>query len=118
MRIVAGQWGGRRLIEPRGRDIRPTSDKVRGAVFNMLRGYGAVEGACVLDAFCGSGALGLEALSQGAHSCVFADKDRASLDLARRNVAQFDAQEMCEFNHGLIWCFWIPRIAKVLLIRY
>lgn len=100
MRIVAGQWGGRRLQVPKGRDIRPTSDKVRGAVFNMLRGMGAVEGAVVLDAFCGSGALGLEALSQGAGSCVFVDKARTSLELARGNASQFDALGFSDFICG------------------
>ena len=84
MRIVAGQYGGRRLEVPKGRDIRPTSDKVRGAIFNALRSRGAVEHARVLDAFCGTGALGLEALSQGA---AHLDKSRESLELARRNAA-------------------------------
>ncbi|MGH1398155.1 MAG: 16S rRNA (guanine(966)-N(2))-methyltransferase RsmD [Alphaproteobacteria bacterium] len=100
MRIVAGQWGGRRLQVPKGRDIRPTSDKVRGAVFNMLRGMGAVNRAVVLDAFCGSGALGLEALSQGASSCVFVDKAKSSLELARLNAAQFEAEGVSRFCYG------------------
>ena len=86
MRIVAGAYGGRRLEVPKGRDIRPTSDKVRGAIFNALRSRGAVEGARVLDAFCGTGALGLEALSQGAVHCSFLDKSRESLELAKRNA--------------------------------
>lgn len=86
MRIVAGKYGGRRLQTPKGRDIRPTSDKIRGAVFNMLRARGALEDAKVLDCFCGTGALGLEALSQGASSCIFIDKDKKSLDLARENA--------------------------------
>ncbi len=86
MRIVAGQYGGRRLEVPKGRDIRPTSDKVRGAIFNALRSRGAVEEARVLDVFCGTGALGLEALSQGAAHCTFMDKARESLELAKRNA--------------------------------
>lgn len=85
MRIVAGIYGGRRLFVPKNNDIRPTSDKIRGAVFNMLASRGVVEGAYVLDAFCGSGALGLEALSRGALGCTFVDKSRESLDLARKN---------------------------------
>jgi len=95
MRIVAGEFGGRVLSVPRGRDIRPTSDKVRGAVMNALRSRGALEGAHVLDMFCGTGALGLEAISQGAASCIFADKARSSIDLARANAGQLglgDAQ--------------------------
>lgn len=86
MRIVAGRFGGRKLEVPEGRDIRPTGDKVRGAVFNALRSRGAVDGAVVFDAFCGSGALGLEALSQGARRCTFMDKAPDSLALARRNA--------------------------------
>lgn len=87
MRIVAGMYGGRKLIVPKGRDIRPTSDKIRGAVMNMLRSRDALEGAHVIDAFCGTGALGLEAMSQGAASCLFIDKARESLEIARENAA-------------------------------
>ncbi|MCB1783884.1 MAG: 16S rRNA (guanine(966)-N(2))-methyltransferase RsmD [Alphaproteobacteria bacterium] len=97
MRIVAGVYGGRRLEAPKGRDIRPTSDKVRGAMFNALRSRGAVEGAQVLDAFCGSGALGLEALSQGAAECTFVDKARESLDLCQRNAETLGADWSARF---------------------
>lgn len=97
MRIVSGKYGGRRLEEPKGRDIRPTGDKVRGAVFNALRSRGAVEGAVVLDAFCGTGALGLEALSQGASTCTFVDKARESLDLCRRNAQALGAVDAAQF---------------------
>jgi 16S rRNA (guanine966-N2)-methyltransferase len=86
MRIVAGTYGGRKLIVPQGRDIRPTSDKIRGAVMNMLRSRGAIDGAHVMDVFCGTGALGLEAISQGASSCVFIDQSRESLELAKENA--------------------------------
>lgn len=97
MRIVAGAYGGRRLLQPKGNDVRPTSDKVRGAIFNILRGYGAVDGARILDAFCGTGALGLEALSQGAEYVTFVDKAKSSLDLARANAAAFGAEKQCDF---------------------
>lgn len=93
MRIVAGKYGGRRLSVPKGRDIRPTSDKVRGAIFNALRSRGAVDDALVLDAFSGSGALGLEALSQGAKHCIFIDKARESLSLTRQNVEGLGAAD-------------------------
>jgi 16S rRNA (guanine966-N2)-methyltransferase len=86
MRIVSGHLGGRKLEVPKGRDIRPTGDKIRGAMFNALRSRGAVEGTQVLDAFCGTGALGLEALSQGAKECTFMDKSPDSLALAKRNA--------------------------------
>lgn len=91
MRIVAGEYGGRRLQVPSGRDIRPTSDKVRGAIFNALSSLGVVEGARVLDCFCGTGALGLEALSRGAAFCSFWDKDPRSLDIAKANAGSLDA---------------------------
>lgn len=97
MRIVAGALGGRALQTPKGKDIRPTGDKIRGAMFNILRGLGAVEGAHVLDAFCGTGALGLEALSQGAESCVFVDKAKASLGLARENAENLGVLGQSEF---------------------
>jgi len=98
MRIVAGVYGGRKLQVPKGRDVRPTSDKVRGAIFNTLGGYLDFDGAYVLDAFCGTGALGLEALSRGAWHCTFIDKARSSLDLAKQNAQDFGAIEHCAFK--------------------
>lgn len=95
MRITGGRYGGRVLQSPKDRTIRPTSDKVRLAVFNILNGRGLVQDARVLDAFCGTGALGLEALSHGALCCTFMDKNRRSLDLAKDNFAalKIDAKE-------------------------
>ncbi len=98
MRIVAGQYGGRRLDVPKNRDIRPTSDKVRGAIFNALEARGAVDGARVLDCFCGTGALGLEALSRGADFCSFWDNDKTSLALTRANADVLGALGQCEFK--------------------
>jgi 16S rRNA (guanine(966)-N(2))-methyltransferase RsmD len=72
MRVVAGRYGGRTLRAPRGTDVRPTADRVREALFSIL---GPVEGHSVLDLFAGTGALGIEALSRGASSCVFVDLD-------------------------------------------
>jgi 16S rRNA (guanine966-N2)-methyltransferase len=94
MRITGGTHGGRILKSPKDRTIRPTSDKVRLAMFNMLNARGLVQDSVVLDAFCGTGALGLEALSQGALCCIFMDKNRQSLDLAKDNFAalKMDAQ--------------------------
>ena len=98
MRIVAGRFGGRRLDVPKNRDIRPTSDKVRGAIFNALDARDVVQGARVLDCFCGTGALGLEALSRGADFCTFWDSDKASLALARSNAESLGALDNCEFK--------------------
>ena len=100
MRIVAGIFGGRRLHAPKNNDIRPTSDKVRGAIFNTLNAYLDLDGASVLDAFCGTGALGLEAISRGAQHCLFVDKARQSLDLAKENARSLDASGNCAFMLG------------------
>jgi 16S rRNA (guanine966-N2)-methyltransferase len=97
MRIVAGKYGGRKLYVPKNYDVRPTSDKVRGAIFNALGSMGAVDGAVVIDAFCGTGALGIEALSRGAAQCVFIDKARVSLDLARENIRALGADNDARF---------------------
>ncbi|HVG75748.1 MAG TPA: 16S rRNA (guanine(966)-N(2))-methyltransferase RsmD [Thermoleophilaceae bacterium] len=83
MRVVAGEFKGRRLAAPRGRRTRPTADRVREAIFSML---GDVSGARVLDLYAGSGALGIEALSRGAESAVFVERDRAALAALERNL--------------------------------
>ena len=92
MRIVAGAWRGRSLAAPPGDATRPTADRVRQALFDMLMhapwaGPDAVRGARVLDAFAGTGALGLEALSRGALHAAFIERDRAALAALRANVA-------------------------------
>jgi 16S rRNA (guanine966-N2)-methyltransferase len=86
MRISGGSLRGRILAAPKGRDVRPTSDKVRQAVFNILLKYGLPEGAQVLDLCCGTGALGLEALSRGAAFATFIDKSAESLAACHRNI--------------------------------
>ena len=83
MRIVAGSCKGARIVAPRGRATRPTSDRVREALFQIL---GSVEGMRVLDLFAGSGALGLEALSRGASNAVFVESDRDAVRTIERNV--------------------------------
>jgi len=86
-RIIAGTAGGRRLVTPPGDRTRPTSDRVREALFSLLQARGAVSGAVVLDLFAGSGALGLEAASRGATSVTLVDADRQAVAAARRNAA-------------------------------
>lgn len=86
MRVIAGRARGRTLAAPRGRRTRPTSDRVREAVFNMLGSLGGVEGARVLDLFCGSGAMGVEALSRGAAQVTFVDNDRDAAAAVRANL--------------------------------
>ncbi len=84
MRVVAGRYGGRRLIAPAGSQTRPTSDRVREALFSVLGP--AVQEARVLDLFAGSGALGIEALSRGAQSAVFVDRSRKAIQAVRANL--------------------------------
>jgi 16S rRNA (guanine966-N2)-methyltransferase len=86
VRIVAGSAGGRRLTVPPGVTTRPTADRVREATFNALGSLGVVEGATVLDLFAGSGAMGIEALSRGAASTTFVDKDPRALAAVRANL--------------------------------
>ncbi|HEU0251142.1 MAG TPA: 16S rRNA (guanine(966)-N(2))-methyltransferase RsmD [Solirubrobacteraceae bacterium] len=84
MRVIAGSLGGRRLSAPRGQErTRPTSDRVREALFATL---GEIEDASVLDLFAGTGALGIEALSRGASSALFVERDRAALQVLRENL--------------------------------
>lgn len=87
MRVVAGELRGRRIDAPDGDSTRPTTDKVREAIFNALGSLGALDDAHVVDLFAGSGALGIEALSRGAVHCSFVENDRRALDVLRRNLA-------------------------------
>ncbi len=101
MRIVAGKYRGRRLNAPEGRDTRPTSDRAREALFNILAGgrYSAgvspIPGAQVLDAFAGTGALGLEALSRGAEHIFFIEQAAPALQALRANIKALAAQAAC-----------------------
>ena len=92
MRIVGGKFRGRPLATPEGGETRPTSDKVRESIFNILAhgiaGF-SLEGARVLDLFAGTGALGLEALSRGAAYCLFVEEGAEGRALIRRNVEAF-----------------------------
>ena len=83
MRIIAGTHRGHRIAAPKGRDTRPTSDRVRENAFNLI---GPVDGADVLDLFAGSGALGLEALSRGAASATFVESDRDACQTINANL--------------------------------
>ena len=85
MRIIAGSRKGARIFAPKGKDTRPTADRVREAAFNLL-GPGAVEDANVLDLFAGSGAMGLEALSRGAAHATFVENDREACRTIIRNL--------------------------------
>ena len=93
MRIVAGQWRGRKLTAPPGEVTRPTADRTRETLFSMLVSrIGDFEGLSVGDFFAGSGALGIEALSRGAATCLFVEQDAAALRALRANLAAMRAQ--------------------------
>jgi 16S rRNA (guanine966-N2)-methyltransferase len=90
VRVVAGEFRGRRLAAPRGSRTRPTADRVREALFSML---GDVSGARVLDLYAGSGALGIEALSRGAKGAVFVERDTRAAAVIERNLASLGLSE-------------------------
>jgi len=87
MRIISGTSKGRKLVTPRNRSLRPTADRVKESIFNILRGE--IEEKQVLDLFAGTGNLGIEALSRGARKVVFVEKGRHALGLIQKNLAQF-----------------------------
>jgi 16S rRNA (guanine966-N2)-methyltransferase len=90
VRVVSGHLGGRRLIAPPGAGTRPTSDRVREALFSML---GGLDGARVLDLYAGSGALGIEALSRGAATATFVDRDPRAAETIWRNLAALGIED-------------------------
>ncbi len=85
MRVITGSSRGRKLITPAGYDVRPTTDTVKESVFSIIQF--SVEGRTFLDAFAGSGQMGIEALSRGARSAVFVDSSRKSLEAVRKNLS-------------------------------
>jgi 16S rRNA (guanine966-N2)-methyltransferase len=93
MRVVAGELGGRRLVAPDGTSTRPTTDRVREAVFNSLGSAGLLDGALVADLFAGCGAIGIEALSRGAARCVFVERDRSALWALDENLDALDLRD-------------------------
>ncbi len=105
MRIIAGEWRGRALTAPAGELTRPTSERMRQAIFDMLMhapwgGRSLIEGAVVLDAFAGTGAMGLEALSRGAASVTFIERNRAAVAALRANIAACRADDRCRVIPG------------------
>jgi 16S rRNA (guanine966-N2)-methyltransferase len=98
VRIIAGEWRGRRLRTPAGGETRPTSDRVREAWFSVMGP--SVEGARVLDLFSGSGALGLEALSRGAREVVFVEKGRRPLHALEDNIRSLGAGDRASVVRG------------------
>lgn len=104
MRIITGAYRGRRLASPKDLSVRPTSDKVKEAIFSMIAQE--IDQTVVLDLFAGTGSLGLEALSRGAKHCYFVDNDRESVRLIKSNIGQCKAETestvlVGDFKYGL-----------------
>lgn len=103
MRIIAGQWRGRKLAAPPGELTRPTADRTRETLFNMLVSrLGSFEGLQVVDLFAGSGALGLEALSRGAAGCLFVEQDAFAVKAIRTNIESLAARNRCVVQQGSV----------------
>jgi 16S rRNA (guanine966-N2)-methyltransferase len=98
LRIIGGEHRGRRIAVPRGAVVRPTADRAREALYSILGS--AVTGARVLDAYAGSGALGLEALSRGAGRATFIEADRRALLTLRANASTLGVESRCVLHHG------------------
>lgn len=106
MRIISGSRRGRRLFEFKGQDIRPTTDRVKEAIFSMIAGY--IPDAQVLDMFAGSGALSFEMISRGADRAVLLDKDKRSIEVIKRNIEALGFESACEVVNTS--CFdWLRR---------
>lgn len=117
MRVIAGDWGGRKLVAPKGEATRPTADRTRETLFNMLTSrVGSFEGLSVADLFAGSGALGLEALSRGAASCLFVEHDKPALDAIRANIAALDARARSTVNGGSVMALGAARVPHDLIL--
>lgn len=112
MRVIAGEFGGRRLVAPEGVTTRPTTDKVRQAVFNSLMSMGVLEGAVVADLYAGSGALGIEAISRGAAKCTFVERDRNALHALRENIATLGIDDRCTVYASDVMA-WVPAMRGV-----
>ncbi len=103
MRIISGEWRGRKLTAPKGDTTRPTGDRTRETLFSMLTSrLGSFEGLSVADLFAGSGALGFEALSRGAAHCLFAEQEEYALKAIRANISALDAKTRCDVRSGSV----------------
>ena len=117
MRIIAGEWKRRQLRAPAGDATRPTADRTREALFSMLASrLGSFEGLSVADLFAGSGALGLEALSRGAASCLFVEQDAAAIRELRANIAALRAQSRSTVSAGSVMSLGPAKAAHDLIL--
>lgn len=98
MRIITGKLKGRKINIPKDIDVRPTSDRIKESVFNKIEVYKYLQNSEVLDLFCGSGNLGLEALSRGAKHVNFVDINQKNIQLIQKAATQFDVIQQIETN--------------------
>lgn len=98
MRIISGELKGRRLMTPSDNRVRPTTDKVKEAVFSMIAGY--LYESIVIDLFSGTGSLGLEAISRGANKVYFVDSDRRSISIIRENINHCKVEDRTVVLHA------------------
>jgi 16S rRNA (guanine966-N2)-methyltransferase len=115
VRIISGSLRGRRLTPPPGRATRPTSELIRGAIFNSIEARQGIADAVVVDLFAGSGALGIEALSRGAARAVFVDSDRNAVAVIRANLDAFGLTDQATVHQGTVE-HWTPVPADIILI--
>ncbi|WP_282948163.1 MULTISPECIES: 16S rRNA (guanine(966)-N(2))-methyltransferase RsmD [unclassified Sphingopyxis] len=117
MRVISGEWRGRKLLAPKNDATRPTADRTRETLFSMLASrLGSFEGLHVADLFAGSGALGIEALSRGAAHCVFGEQDREAIDALKKNLAALGAAPRADVRAGSVLAVGLaPRTFDLLL---
>ena len=117
MRVIAGEWRGRKLVAPKSDSTRPTADRTRETLFSMLASrLGTFEGLTVADLFAGSGALGIEALSRGAASCLFVEQDREALDAIRANIAALDCRTRATVSAGSVMSLGPAKVPHDLIL--
>lgn len=117
MRIIAGDWRGRKLVAPPGESTRPTADRTRETLFNILASrLGSFEELHVLDLFAGSGALGLEALSRGAASCLFVEQDSTAVKAIRSNIETFEARTRASVQQASVMSLGPAKSAHQLIL--
>lgn len=117
LRIIAGQWRARKLIAPAGETTRPTADRTRETLFSMLVSrLGSFEGLAVADLFAGSGALGLEALSRGAASCIFVEQDAPALRALRSNISNLQAAAQADVRAGSVMALGPAKVPLDLIL--
>lgn len=103
MRVIAGEWRGRKLLAPKNDATRPTADRTRETLFSMLASrLGSFEGLYIADLFAGSGALGIEALSRGAAHCLFGEQDRDAIDALKANLTALGAAPRADVRAGSV----------------